>query len=87
MRESYIERSCTQWAKNNGWLSYKFTSPGCVSVPDRIYMKDGYIVFVEFKAPGKHPTKLQARTIEKMQSAGCTVLIIDNIEVFKHAMS
>lgn len=87
MRESLIEKTCTAWAKDNGWLSYKFTSPGCVAVPDRIYMKDGHIVFVEFKAPGKHPSKLQSRTIERMQNVGCVVLVISNFEVFKHAMS
>lgn len=87
MRESLIEKNATKWAKDNGWLSYKFTSPGCMSVPDRIYMKEGRIIFVEFKAPGKQPSKLQGRTIERMRNAGCTVLVIDDIEDFKHAFA
>jgi len=43
MRESLIEKTSTEWAKSKGWLSYKFTSPGCMSVPDRIYLKDGQV--------------------------------------------
>ena len=87
MSESLIERKCSKWAKEQGWLTYKFTSPNNRSVPDRIYIKDGNVVFVEFKAPGKTPTRLQNRTIKSMREHGVTTIVIDNVEAFKNVMS
>ena len=87
MRESTIERSCSKWAKDNGWLGYKFSSPSQRGVPDRLYIKNGSVVFVEFKALGKKPSVYQQHTIRKMQSKGAIVHIIDNIEGFINAMS
>ena len=87
MRESTIERNCSKWAIDNGWLSYKFSSPSQRGVPDRIYIKDGNTVFVEFKAFGKKPTQYQQHTIDKMSAHGATVFVIDDFEGFKHVMS
>ena len=87
MRESVIEKKCSAWAKANGWLGYKFSSPSQRGVPDRLYIKNGSTVYVEFKAPGKQATKYQLHTIAKMQSYGVTVHIIDNVEDFINAMS
>lgn len=80
IRERDIEAKVVKWAKANGWLTYKFVSPSQRGVPDRIFIKDGCIVFVEFKAPGKKPTPLQAQTIRKMKDAGCEVWVCDNAE-------
>lgn len=87
MRESFIERKCCEWAKVNGWLAFKFTSPNNRAVPDRLFIKDGRVVFVEFKAPGKQPTKLQASVINLMRARGATVFVIDNYEGFINVMS
>ena len=59
MRESEIEKKVSNYAKTQGWLSYKFVSPSNRGVPDRIYLKAGKCIFIEFKAPKKKPTKLQ----------------------------
>lgn len=87
MREAVIENLCKVWAENNDWLTYKFTSPSNRSVPDRVFVKDGRFVFVEFKAPGKKPTKLQQRTIDKIREKGAEVLVIDDVEKFKELLS
>lgn len=86
MRESLIERKCCAWAKANGWLAFKFTSPNNRAVPDRLFIKDGRVVFVEFKAPGKQPTKLQTSVINLMRGRGATVHVIDNYEDFTNVM-
>ena len=86
MRESLIERKCCQWAKAQGWLVFKFVSPSNRGVPDRLFIKDGRHVFIEFKAPGKHPTALQQRTAEKMLEQGATVYVIDSVEDFINVM-
>lgn len=87
MRESTIEMNCSKWAKNNGWLGFKFSSPQQRGVPDRLYIKNGLTVYVEFKAQGKHATKYQLHNIQKMESYGAIVHIIDNLEDFIDVMS
>jgi|TARA_R100000656_G_scaffold49921_1_gene40165 hypothetical protein len=80
MRESYIEKKVTEYAKRQGWLSYKWVSPSQRFVPDRLYFKDGDLVIVEFKAPGKKPTKGQAILHKILTGAGFPVYVVDDIE-------
>ncbi len=87
MRESTIETHCSKWAKDDGWLGFKFSSPQQRGVPDRLYIKDGATVYVEFKAPGKLPTKYQLHTIAKMRAKGATVHVIDDLKDFINVMS
>lgn len=55
-------------------------SPSNRGVPDRILLKDGLCLFIEFKAQGKEVTKLQAKVISKIQAQGFLVYVVDNIE-------
>jgi hypothetical protein len=87
IRERDIEKKAVELAKKAGWLTYKFVSPSQRGVPDRIFIKDGRIVFVEFKAPGKKPTALQAQTIRKLREAGCEVHVCDSVESACDALS
>lgn len=79
MRESEIETKVCNHAKYLGWLCYKWVSPGNRSVPDRIFFKDGKTIIIEFKAKGKKPTKLQQKTINKLQDQCIPTYVIDNI--------
>jgi hypothetical protein len=64
VREADIERGVVQWAKANGWLTWKNNGPGDRGKPDRTFVSPtGLVVFIEFKAPGKRPTALQKRWI------------------------
>ena len=87
MRESLIERKCCQWAKVNGWLVYKFVSPSQSGVPDRLFIRNGQVVFVEFKATGEKLRPLQVKIIDKMREQGATVHVIDSVEGFIDVMS
>ena len=80
MRESEIEKKVSEYAKAKGWLVYKFVSPSQRGVPDRIFIGGGEIFFIEFKAPGKKPTKLQDKIFSKIRGELFEVYIIDNIE-------
>lgn len=80
VRESTIETKVTANAKTNGWLSYKWVSPSQRGVPDRMYFKNGSLVIVEFKAPGKLPTPYQQAIHRKLKAVGFIVHIIDDIE-------
>ena len=78
IRESHIERAVCVWAKADGWLVFKFSSPSLRGVPDRMFIKDGLTVFIEFKAPHKKPTPLQTATMAKMARYGAKVAWFDN---------
>ena len=80
MRESLIEKKVSDYATEQGWLVYKFSSPGSRAVPNKIYMKAGKVFFIEFKSPGKKPTKLQLKTHERIKAQGISVFVIDDIE-------
>ena len=87
MRESLIERKCCQWAKGNGWLAYKFVSPSQSGLPDRLFIRNAQVVFVEFKATGEKLRPLQVKIIDKMREQGATVHVIDSVEGFIDVMS
>ena len=78
VRESVIENHLEKLAKENGFLYYKFTSPGRDGVPDRILIGFGHTVFIELKRPGKKPRKKQEYVIGKMRDHGAYVFVIDN---------
>lgn len=80
--EGDVERALVKRVeKKLGGMCEKFTSPGRRSVPDRIItMPSGRIIFVELKAPGKTPSKLQKRDHERRRSMGCDVRVIDTVE-------
>jgi hypothetical protein len=49
-------------------------------LPDRlIILPGGVIYFVEFKAPGQTPRKIQQYVITKLRNLGATVYVIDSI--------
>ena len=87
MRESKIEKDCVTWAKAQGWLSYKFSSPSNRGVPDRIFLKRGKTVFVEFKTPTGVISPLQVRQIEKIKSYDFKVFVIHSLEGFQIAFT
>lgn len=73
MQEHVVESYLGKMAKKNGFLCYKFTSPGRDGVPDRILMGHEMTFFVETKAPGKTLRKLQAQVIKEMKAHGAIV--------------
>lgn len=78
MRESTIEAYLRDRVKELGGKAYKFVSPGNDGVPDRLVcLPGGRVVFVELKAPGKKPTKLQERQHEILTGLGLDVRVID----------
>jgi len=79
-RESKIESKVCKYAQSKGWLVFKFVSPGNTGVPDRLFLKDGKAVFVEFKAPSKKISDQQNYVINKIRSQNFLVIILDNFE-------
>lgn len=78
--ESAIESAACKKARLRGWLVYKFVSPAQRGVPDRMFIKKGRILWIEFKAPGEEPTSLQEIKMREMIDAGAEVHWVDNVE-------
>lgn len=81
VRESSIEHRVTERAKENGWLVRKLSWIGRRGAPDRLFMKAGVVVFVEFKQAKKKPREHQNQEHIKLRAAGMYVVIIDNVEL------
>lgn len=80
MNEAIIERNVTLHAKRLGWMSVKLSGTHDRGKPDRMYLRQGTTVFVEFKAFGKLPTALQNKWIKDLREAGFKATWIDNFE-------
>ncbi len=57
--ESKIEKKSCDVARADGWFTRKYSAPGRRGVQDRIFVKNGVIVFVEYKRIGNVPTGFQ----------------------------
>ena len=81
MLEKAIEKKLVQEVKKIGGLALKFVSSGFNGVPDRlILLAKAKIAFVEVKAPGEQPRKLQLRRHKQLRSLGFQVYVLDNEE-------
>ena len=79
MRERDIESKLRDAVKAVGGLCWKFTSPGTSGVPDRIVlMPQGRIAFVETKAPGEVPRKIQLKRHKQLRVLGFQVYVLDD---------
>lgn len=79
MLERDIERYLCDEVKKLGGIAYKFTSPGHRSVPDRVCaLPWGVVYFVECKRPGKKPTQLQQREMDRLNQLGCRTRFVDS---------
>ncbi len=84
MKESKIEKEVCIHANTLGWLDYKFVSPGLRGVPDRMFLREGLLIFIEFKTLGEKPSKIQSKRILELMNQGFAVYIIDDIDKGKN---
>ena len=79
MRERDIEVKLRKSVKAQGGICWKFVSPDTVAVPDRIIlMPKGTIAFVEVKAPGEVPRKIQLKRHRQLRALGFRVYVLDD---------
>lgn len=79
MREGDIERKLVNMTKDLGGIAFKFVSPGQSGVPDRlVLLPGGRIGFVEVKAPGEKPRKLQVHMHKLLRGLGFKVYVLDS---------
>lgn len=75
--EKDVEEKWCKVARKHKWKAYKFSSPGYSSVPDRMFIRDGFVFFIEFKRPGGKPTANQLEEHKELRGKGMLVLVID----------
>ena len=79
MREKTVEQRLVETVKESGGICPKFTSPGFDGMPDRlVLLPEGRMAFVEVKAPGKKPRKLQTARHRLLRRLGFKVYVLDN---------
>jgi len=81
MLEKDIEKAVCHYASKQNWLVYKFSSPAHASVPDRMFIRNGRVFFVEFKRPGQRATAKQLREIRRLLNQGIPTYVCDDIEM------
>ena len=79
MLESKIEKDSVKEAAKHGWLSYKFLSQLNKGLPDRLYIKNGHTVYIEYKQPGKTVSKLQAKVHQIFAKHGVKVHVCTSV--------
>lgn len=87
MRESSIEKALVAYAKTRGIYTRKFSSPSHRGVPDRIFVCDGNVLFLELKVPGNKPSPLQQAELDTLNKQGANAGWTDNIEDGKAVLS
>lgn len=80
LRERWIERAACEWAEAAGWYVRKFNSTNHRGVPDRIFIRDGRVVFIEFKGPKGKLTALQDREIKLLRRKGVEAYVCRTVE-------
>lgn len=76
-RERDIEKWLCDQIKKLGGHAYKFVSPGCDGVPDRmIILPGGRIHFVELKTNKGKPSQIQKWQMQFLSNLGCDVWLI-----------
>jgi len=76
--EIKIEDRVCKWAENHGWLVAKLQWLNETGWPDRTFIKDGMVAWIEFKKPGGKPSKKQKYWHEKMREHGANVIVADD---------
>lgn len=86
MLECTLEAQCVKHAEKSGWFVRKLKWVGRRDAPDRLFAKDGTVLFVEFKQKGKKARPGQAIEHRRMRNAGLDVCIVDNFEEFEEVL-
>lgn len=82
MLEKQIERKLCDEIKSKNGMCLKQT--GLAGIPDRlVLMPNGKCAFVELKAPGEKPRKLQQIRMKQLKKLGFKCYVIDGAEQIK----
>jgi len=78
--ESKIEAKLVRWCRQQCIYTRKFVSPATKGVPDRIFIRNGKVLFMELKRPGNKTTALQDYEIAQLHKAGASAVVATGYE-------
>ena len=79
MRETTVEHALVIAVRKRGGMCPKHVSPGTAGMPDRlVLLPDVPPAFVETKAPGQKPRRLQEVRHAQLRALGVRVYVIDH---------
>lgn len=81
MLEKKIQEKVVKAFRDDGFLAWKFTSQFRRAVPDFIFLKNGFVFWIEFKKTGAKPTDQQLEEHKKIRAHGGVVYVCDDIEL------
>lgn len=83
MTESQIKEQCRKWLDKNGWFSFNIHQQGMYchrGISDRIAVKDGEVVFIEYKTKEGKQSEYQKIFQRDIESKGGRYLLIRSLE-------
>jgi Holliday junction resolvase len=78
MLESKIQRKIIADLQKKGWLVIKVIQSNAPGFPDLMALKEGRVIFLEVKQPGKKPRPLQLYRHEQLRKQGFEVIVATN---------
>ena len=83
--ETALKHACVQYLRLQGWLTYPLIQQGITPVnlrglPDRIAIKNGWTVYLEFKSPTGRLSEHQKARRAEIEGAGATYLVVRDVE-------
>jgi len=87
MIEANVEKPLSKWAEAQGWFVRKLKWIAVVGAPDRLFIKKGRVVFIEFKRPSATTgpakdtrTTMQKREADKLIQAGAEYHLVNDLD-------
>ena len=85
-RESKVEKEACEYAERRGWMVVKLMMCSIDSMPDRMFLRKGVVIFIEFKRPGKEATVKQAKRHRDIQAKGIKTYVCDDLDEAKEIL-
>lgn len=79
-RESRIEKTSRLFAEKCGWFQVKIEKASINGFPDRLFIRGGKTIYVEFKSDTGRLRPEQERVITEMRSKGAEVYVVSTLE-------
>jgi hypothetical protein len=76
--EAGVEMPVVRRAEKAGWMVRKVQWIGRIGAPDRLFIKGGRHVWIEFKDKGKVPRKSQELEHDRLRAAGAEIYYCDS---------
>lgn len=74
-----VEQPFVDYAKSRGWICEKVVSQSRRGWPDRLLVRNGRVVFAEFKRSGEEPSVQQLKRHMELRAHGAQVVWFDNL--------